>query len=157
MGVNEPLYRGNLSSRLTYRDLTLTLSFAYHWGGKLYNQTLIDKVEVSTSVIANQNVDSRVLNERWSTPGDNTFFKGFDNTSETHATSRFVMNDRTFELQTVSLQYRWNSDFFKKANIQSVILGVNMSDVFYLSSVKRERGISYPFARTIGATLSLIF
>lgn len=35
--------------------------------------------------------------------------------------------------------------------------GINMSDVFYLSSVKRERGTSYPFARRVGMTVSLLF
>ena len=76
---------------------------------------------------------------------------------KTHATSRFVMNDRVFELQTATLQYKWESDFLKKANIQNMTFGINMSDVFYLSSVKRERGTSYPFARRVGMTVSLLF
>lgn len=34
---------------------------------------------------------------------------------------------------------------------------LNMSDLFILSSVKRERGTSYPFARNVGLNISLLF
>ena len=127
-----------------------------HWGGKLYNETLIDKVEVLRSSVGERNLDKRVLEDRWSEAGDLVFFKKISNV-KTHATSRFVMNDRVFELQTATLQYKWESDFLKKANIQNMTFGINMSDVFYLSSVKRERGTSYPFARRVGMTVSLLF
>jgi len=156
-GISDPLYRGNLSSMLRYKNFTLNLVFGYHWGGQVYNQTLIDKVEVKINTIGQQNVDRRVLNERWSKPGDLTFFKGFSNTS-TRATSRFVMDDNVFELQSASLQYRVEkTSLMKKYNLQSAIIGINTSDLWYFSSVKRERGISYPFARRIGVSLSIMF
>ena len=156
-GVKEPLYRGSMNSLLTYKNFILNLSFGFHWGGRLYNQTLLDKVEVTISTISLQNVDRRVWEKRWTTPGDVTFFKGFSNT-RTRATSRFVMDDNVFELQSASLQYRLDrADFIKKAGLQALTFGINMSDLFYLSSVKRERGISYPFASRIGGTISLTF
>ncbi len=156
LGVNEPTFRGNASTMLMYKNLSLNLSFGFHWGGKLYNETLINKVEVLRSVVGNYNLDKRVLNDRWTEPGDIVFFKKISNV-KTHATSRFVMNDRVFELQTATLQYKWESDFLERAHIQNMTVGVNMSDVFYLSSVKRERGTSYPFARRVGLTVSLLF
>ncbi|MDD2425911.1 MAG: SusC/RagA family TonB-linked outer membrane protein [Bacteroidales bacterium] len=156
-GISEPLYRGNISSMLRYKNLTLNLSFGYNWGGQVYNQTLINKVEVTRSVLGQRNVDKRVLSERWTQPGDLTFFKGFSNTA-TRATSRFVMDDSVFELQSASLQYRIvEGGFLQKNNIQSIIIGLNTSDLFYFSSVKRERGTNYPFARRIGASLSIMF
>jgi len=156
LGVNEPTFRGNASTMFMYKNLSLNLSFGFHWGGKLYNETLIDKVEVLRSSVGERNLDKRVLEDRWSEAGDLVFFKKISNV-KTHATSRFVMNDRVFELQTATLQYKWESDFLKKANIQNMTFGINMSDVFYLSSVKRERGTSYPFARRVGMTVSLLF
>ena len=36
-------------------------------------------------------------------------------------------------------------------------VSANLSDVFYLSSIKRERGLSYPFARRGSLALSLMF
>lgn len=44
-GVSEPKYRGNFSTMFRWRDLSLNLSFAYRFGGQLYNSTLASKVE----------------------------------------------------------------------------------------------------------------
>jgi len=156
-GVSEPLYRGNLISMLRYKDWTLNLSFGYHWGGQVYNQTQIDRVEVAISSLGMKNADRRVLSERWHQPGDVTFFKAFSNTA-TRATSRFVMDDKVLELQSASLQYRLDkASFLKRFNMESMLFNVNMSDLFYFSTIKRERGTNYPFAHRMGATVSLIF
>ncbi len=156
-GVRDPLYNGNISSMLRYKNFTLNLTFGYHWGGQVYNQTLLDKVEITINTLATQNADHRVLSDRWSNPGDITFFKAFSNNT-THATSRFVMDDNVFELQSASLQYKIDeSKFLKKHNIQNITFSMNMSDLFYLSSVKRERGTSYPFARRAGISILVIF
>ena len=40
----------------------------YEFGGEAYNQTLVDKVENAN--IYENNVDKRVLTERWQKPGD---------------------------------------------------------------------------------------
>lgn len=158
LGPSQPLYRGNLNSMLMYKGFTFNISFAYHWGGKTYNSTLRDRVEVSTNTIASKNVDERVLLQRWAQPGDLTFFRNFDDNVSTHATSRYVMDDNVLELRTVSMQYRWNSKWLKKkARLESVVFGVNANDLFYWSSVKYERGTDYPFARNIQGTVTLTF
>lgn len=157
MGSADPVYRGNASSTVMWKNLTFNISFGYHWGGKMYNQTLRDRVEVSTGNIAARNVDKRVLEDRWIKAGDAVFFKGFSS-NVTRASSRYVMDDRLFEIQSIGLQYRWDTMKLRKATgVQSITFGVNMSDVLYLSSVKNERGIEYPFARAIKGTISLLF
>ncbi len=156
MGVNEPLYNGNAGLMFGWKDLTVNLSFGYHWGGKQYNSTLLDKVEVTKETIEKSNVDRRVLADRWMREGDVVFFKGLSNTA-TRATSRFVMKDNVFELQSANVQYKWHAPYLKRMGLQTVTFAVNMSDLFYLSSVKRERGTSFPFARTVGASVSLLF
>jgi hypothetical protein len=67
------------------------------------------------------------------------------------------MDDQVFQLQTASVEYRLETDWLKKARIQNARISLNMSDLFYISSVKRERGLDYPFARRIGASISLTF
>ena len=156
MGVNEPLYNGNAGLMFSWKDLSVNLSFGYHWGGKLYNSTLIDKVEVTKNVIRDGNVDKRVLSARWLHDGDVVFFKGISDVA-TRATSRFVMRDNVFELQSANVQYKWHAPYLQRLGLQTVTFSVNMSDLFYVSSVKRERGTSYPFTRTIGASVSLLF
>lgn len=161
-GNGEPAYRGNLSTMVRWQNLTLNLSFGYHWGGVMYNQTLVDRVELTRENIGRRNVDRRVMTDRWSTPGEYAQFKRIASMEETEdtqtrASTRFVMDDRMFELQSASLQYRMENDWFRSRGISSATLSVNASDLFHLSSVKRERGINYPFARRMGLNLTLVF
>ncbi len=154
-GSTEPKYRGNISSYLSYGNLSLSLSFAYYWGGRQYNNTLMEKVEVTRAGLE-WNVDRRVYEQRWLREGDVRFFKAFSNT-RTRQSSRFVMDDNVFQLQTVNLTYRWRAPFLERAGIELLNLSFNMSDVFYLSSIKRERGTAYPFSRKAGLTLNFQF
>ncbi len=157
LGSAEPLYRGNIGSTVVWKKLTVNCSFSYYWGGYAYNQTLLDKVEVTKSTIQDQNVDSRVLSQRWFNPGDVTFFKGLSNET-THATSRYVMKDKVLSLQSVGVQYRFDTPRLQRAiHCNSLILAVNMNDLLYFSTIKRERGTSYPYARNIQATVKLSF
>lgn len=156
-GQRDPKYRGNFSSIVRWRDLTFNATFTYYWGGQTYNQTLIDRVEVTTDALMDQNVDRRVLADRWMQPGDRTFFKGFSDT-RTRASSRFVMDDNVLELSSASLQYRWHSDWVRKAlKLQSLTFAVNASNLLYFGSVKQERGTAYPYARNIQASVKLLF
>lgn len=157
LGSRDPLYRGNLNTMLMWKGWTLNVSFGYYWGGKVYNQTLIDRVEVTTSKLQTSNVDRRVYSDRWQKPGDVVFFKGFSNTA-TRASSRFVMNDNVFQLQSASLQYRWDNDWVRRyTRAASITFGVNMSDLFHWSSTRIERGIDYPFARNIQGSIKIMF
>lgn len=156
-GVSEPKYRGNLSSLFSWKDLSVNLSFAFQWGGQQYNETLLSKVEVTDATIYKNNVDKRVYKNRWQKAGEIKEFKGYGS-SKTRASSRFVMDDKVFQFQSASVQYRWHSDYLlKKWSIETINIGANMSDIFYISSIKRERGTSYPFARRVALTLSLMF
>uniref|UniRef100_UPI003FF04915 SusC/RagA family TonB-linked outer membrane protein n=1 Tax=Butyricimonas faecalis TaxID=2093856 RepID=UPI003FF04915 len=156
-GVDEPKYRGNISTYFAWKDLSVNLSFAYQWGGQQYNETLLNKVEVTNGEIDKNNVDRRVLKKRWQYIGDVKPYKGYGSV-ETKATSRFVMDDNVFQFQSASVEYRLHSDFLRdKWKVETISIGANMSDIFYISSIKRERGTSYPFARRLALTLSLMF
>ena len=157
LGSKDALYRGNLSSMLMWKGITFNVAFSYYWGGKVYNQTLVDRVEVTIDELKNTNVDSRVFTDRWQKPGDVTFYKGFSN-EKTKASSRFVMPDNVLQLQSVSLQYRWDNEWVRKnLRAQSVTFGVNMSDLFHWSSTRLERGTDYPFARNIQGSIKFLF
>lgn len=157
LGCSEPKFRGNLGTTLIWKKLTLNLSFGYQWGGYTYNETLLSKVEVTSSTIQSQNVDERVLHDRWFKPGDVTFFKALSNDG-TRATSRFFMKDNNFTLQSIGAQYRFDSARIRNMfHCSSIVLALNMNDIFYISTIKRERGTGYPYARNIQASLKLSF
>lgn len=160
IGNTEPKWQGNINSSFNYKGFGLNLSFNYKYGGQVFNQTLVDKVE---NADLRYNVDKRVLEQRWQKPGDIAKYKRLTNSiggAETSPTSRFVMDENTLRLGSLSFSYRMDSSntrFLKKGVISSLKWGLNMEDVFYLSTVKQERGLSYPFARQFALSLNVVF
>ncbi len=154
-GVSDPKIQGNFSSMFRYKTFSANISFGYRFGGQLYNQTLINKVENANY---NYNVDSRVYENRWQKPGDQSPFKGLMVTTATQMTSRFVQDEKTLNCQNINLQYDLVSESLKrKLNLELLSFSVSMADAFYISSVKRERGLSYPFSRQVSFSISATF
>ena len=157
VGQADPRYRGIANTMFMWKGLTVNVSASFYWGGKRYNSTIIDWVEVGRTTLMAQNVDARALYDRWQKPGDIVPFRKYDDSS-TRATSRFVMDDKVFEIQSVGLQYKWDSAWVKKyMRATSVTFGVNMSDLWHFSTIKMERGTSYPFARNIQGSIKFLF
>lgn len=154
-GISEPKIWGNLNTMFRYKDLSLNVIFGYRLGGQMYNSTLIDKVE---NIEPYDNADRRVLYDRWKNPGDKAFFKSVRDLSETKASSRFVMDEKTLECRNVSLTYDWETKWLKNnLGIQYLSLSGYMEDVFRISSVKQERGLNYPFARKFSFSMTVRF
>ena len=154
-GVTDPKIQGNFSSMFRYKTFTANISFGYRFGGQLYNQTLINKVENANY---NYNVDSRVYENRWQNPGDQSAFKGLQVTTATQMTSRFVQDEKTLNCQNIHLQYDLISESLKKKlNFELLSFSLSMADAFYISTVKRERGLSYPFSRQVSFSISATF
>jgi len=150
-----PKLRGNFSTMFRYKDFSLNLSFGYRSGGQIYNSTLRDKVEVNNKLL---NVDARVFTERWKQPGDKAFFKGINEYSMAVATSRFVQDENTFTCQNASLRYDAKAKKWLDAiGAQYLAITASTGELFYLSTVKRERGTGYPYTRQFLLSLSLMF
>ncbi|MES2455937.1 MAG: SusC/RagA family TonB-linked outer membrane protein [Bacteroidota bacterium] len=154
-GLSEPKYRGNFSTLVRYSNLTMNASFGFRFGGQLYNQTLIDKVENADKLM---NVDSRVFYDRWKQPGDQTFFRGINEILPIYASSRFVQDENTFTCQNVNLSYDVsNPKILKRLGMQSLSISGNTGELFYISSVRQERGVGYPFTRQFSLSLFASF
>lgn len=155
-GLKEPKYRGNFSTHVRWKAFTLNMTFDYRFGGQLYNATLVSKVENADK---QYNVDERVFKDRWKEIGDRTFFKGLNNTTSTYATSRFVQDEKTVAFRNLNLSYEFQDNPWLKSHlgIRSLSLSGNASDLFHKSTIKQERGLSYPFARRFSFSLSAWF
>ncbi|MGN7722074.1 SusC/RagA family TonB-linked outer membrane protein [Chitinophaga sp. 22620] len=155
VGQARPKYIGNVSTLFRYKAVTFNASFAYRFGGQLYNQTLIDKIENADRFF---NVDSRVFYDRWKQPGDRTFFRGLNEVTDVYPSSRFVQDEATFLCQNMNLAYdltgqRW----LDRLGLQSLTLTANTGELFYISSIRQERGLDYPFTRQFSMTLFATF
>lgn len=154
-GLSQPKYRGNISTMFRYKDLSMNISFGYRFGGQKYNSTLIDRVENADT---HYNVDRRVYEDRWMKEGDVKFFKGIKELEKTLMSSRFVQNESTFNCQNINITYEMNEKaWMRKVGLQAMRFSADMGDVFYISTVRQERGISYPYALNASFTIALTF
>ena len=159
-GDTEPDLAGTLSTNFTWRGLTFTVAARYQFGGQYYNKTLLDKVENAN---LRYNVDRRAYTDRWAAPGDLVAFKAVTtnvNGQQTKASSRFVMDNNELVLNVINLEYRFESryeKFIKQMGLTSASVGLYMEDLFHLSTIKQERGITYPMSRQVSMSLSLTF
>jgi TonB-linked SusC/RagA family outer membrane protein len=148
VGVSQPKYRGNFSTLFRYGGFTLNASFGYRFGGQIYNQTLIDKIENADRWL---NVDERVFKDRWQKPGDIVAFRGLNETLKINPSSRYVQDESTLICQNLNLSYEvTDRNLLKKMRMKALNVAVNSGEVFYLSTVRQERGLDYPFTRQIG-------
>jgi len=159
-GDTEPKWQGNINTSFNYMGFGINLGFMYRFGGQMYNSTLVSKVE---NADLRYNADRRVLYERWTQPGDVAQYKRLTNSANganTQQTSRFVMNENLFQFSSLSISYRMEKNaypFLQKLRISSMKWSLNVEDIFYLSSIKRERGTDYPFSRQFALSLNLVF
>ncbi|RQO71991.1 SusC/RagA family TonB-linked outer membrane protein [Pedobacter sp. KBW06] len=160
VGDTNPKVTGTLSTGVDYKGFGFNIYMTYRLGADLYNQTLVDRIENANITY---NVDRRIATERWRNPGDRTFFKGIvGNTGNspvaetTLATSRFVQKEYTLEASRLSFTYQFpeRSRWLKKANLSNTRIEFYMATPFRLSSIKRERGLDYPFAQSYTLNLS---
>ncbi|MNJ98282.1 TonB dependent receptor [compost metagenome] len=155
VGVDQPKYRGNFSTLVRYGSFSMNASFGFRFGGKLYNQTLIDKIENADRLV---NVDARVYYDRWKQPGDKTFFRGINETTAVNASTRFVQDETTFTCQNVNLSYDvLNKKILKRLGMRSLSITGNTGELFYISTVPQERGTAYPFTRQFSMSLYASF
>ncbi len=155
VGNTEPTFKGNVGFNFEFNGFSLNAGMLYRFGGQIYNQTLVDKVE---NADLRYNVDRRVFSDRWVKPGDVSRFKNIADRATTRATQRFVEDQDEWQISSVSMFYDLNRlAFFKSKRISRLRLGVNMNDVARVSTVEIERGTSYPFARTVSFSLTAMF
>jgi TonB-linked SusC/RagA family outer membrane protein len=154
-GVSEPKVFGTLNTTFRYKGLYLSAYFTYRAGGQIYNSTLASKVE---NVYPYDNLDRRALYERWKVPGDIAKYKGVNDSDATNATTRFVMDENSFRFQTISIGYDFPDAWVKKyLSVSYLSLRGYMEDILYLSTIKRERGLDYPFSRKFSLSLTFRF
>lgn len=153
-GDATPKYRGTAGFSAEYKGFGLTATLTYLAGGQMYNSTLVDRVEDAD---IQYNVDRRVLTGRWNHVGQVSQYKGFSSASKTLATTRFVQDRNELSLSSVSAYYEFPASLYQRLRMQRLRMAVYLNNVATFSSIKVERGTSYPFARTLSFSLTASF
>jgi hypothetical protein len=154
-GDNQPKFNGNIGFNGEYKCFGFSVTGNYRWGGQYYNQTLVNKVE---NAALQYNVDRRVFTDRWQKAGDIALYKAITDKTITYPTSRFVEDYNLFTLSSVSIYYDFrNFAFVRNSFLDRLKVTAYANDLFVVSSVKTERGTSYPFARTFSLSIQATF
>ena len=157
VGNTEPKFNGSIGFNAAYKQWSLFAAFQYEWGGQEYNQTLVDRVE--NARIQYQNVDLRVLTDRWKQPGDIAQFKDIKNADNvTMPTSRFVQDKAYLRLSALTLSYDFNREWIKKhLGMNMLRLEASTRDFINWNSIRQERGLSYPKSWTVDFSIKAQF
>ena len=155
-GDSNPKVHGTLGFNGEYRGIGLSLLFSYQLGGDYYNQTLVDRVE---NVNIANNVDRRVFSDTWNAAGDVALYKHISSTpTTTYASTRFVQRNNMLDLTSISAYYDFKYwSWLQRAKLERLRLTFYMNDLFHLSTVKAERGLNYPYARSFSFSLTATF
>ncbi|WP_173820215.1 SusC/RagA family TonB-linked outer membrane protein [Niastella vici] len=154
VGDNTPAAYGYFGANVSYKRFLLYTLFYTRFGGKEYNQTLVDRVE---NADPRYNVDSRVLNDRWKKPGDKALYKNIADLGTSFASDRFVQKDNVLELQSVYLSYNFDKPVYSKLGMRNLVLALTVNNPWRWSSMQIERGIEYPFARSFTFSIQTSF
>ena len=156
IGDTAPKGQGSFGYTLSYKQLSMFASFLYTFGGDAYNNTLVSYVE--NADIKNDNVDKRVLLDRWQKPGDITTMKDIrDRNVTTGASSRFVQKNNTLQWSSLTMSYNFRPEQLKKLHLSGLRLSFTMNALFYWSTIRQERGLDYPYSRSFNLTTNIIF
>lgn len=160
VGNSRPLSEGVISNNFTYKGFRLGLYFRYKVGASFMNSALYNKVEnISFSSLQN-NQDKRALYQRWKTPGDIASFRAISITSETPMSSRFIQKENSIVGESLSVSYTFSNkamSWMNKIRLKNLRLTAVANELFRLSNIQLERGISYPFARTVTFNINASF
>ncbi|NML23027.1 SusC/RagA family TonB-linked outer membrane protein [Pseudoflavitalea sp. G-6-1-2] len=158
VGSSRPGVEGVISSSVNFKGFSLGFYFRYILNRGWFNQALYQKVENISYASLAYNQDKRALYDRWKQPGDQTEFKAISATSTTPITSRFIQTENSLSGESVSMGYEFKSGrWLDKAGLSMLSIQLVSNQLFYWSGIQAERGIEYPFARSISASIRASF
>lgn len=158
IGDSSPKLSGSLGLNAGYKGFSLSLACSYKFGGDLYNQTLITRVENVTGI---DNLDRRIL-DAWQQVGDIAPYRvtvlDSRNANYTRPTSRFVQRNNELYISSLNVGYDFQQNsWIRKLALERLKISFYMNELLRVSSVDIERGTSYPFARNFSFSLQATF
>lgn len=157
VGDTQPKLEGLIGTTFYYKGFSVGCYLRYRFGGQIFNSSVFQKVENIGTEEVYLNQDRRALYERWSENNREAYYKGISMVQTTDKSSRFVMDENTLTGESFNLGYEFPVHITRKMRISAMSLQFTMNDIFRASTVKVERGIDYPFARSFQFSLGITF
>lgn len=154
LGSETPKFQGSLTTAFGWKRITVNVALSYTFGGYIYNSTRASKVE---NINPKLNVDRRAFTERWQHAGDVVHYVKWNNPGKFVHSERFVEKKNEVYISAIGVAYEMKPEWVRKIGLNKLRLGVNFTDVGRISTVKYERGTSYPYMKGFNFTISPTF
>lgn len=159
-GDTEPTLSGNFGINAGYKGFTMALTCSYKIGGQIYNSTLVERVE---NIDGKSNLDRRVK-DAWKKIGDVAIYRApqvsasINMINYTKPTSRFIQDNNELYFSNINIGYDvQDRNFLEKLGMERLKITFSTNELLRLTSIKTERGTSYPFARNFSFSLQASF
>jgi hypothetical protein len=145
IGDQQPTANGSVGVNVSYKGFSMNVGFNLRWGGWVHNWTEMNKGENANLAY---NLDRRFIGNSWMKPGDHALYKDKTGNSNapTYPNDMFIHKESVLNCTNINLQYTFADRLLRGTGLRALSLNVSLSDIFYLSNVKRERGTGYPYA-----------
>lgn len=158
VGDTRPKIEGVYGNTFYWKGFSASIYMRYSLGSKSFNSTLYQKVENISAAGLTNNQDRRALYDRWQKPGDIAQFKGIrEYTASNPMTDRFVQKNNYLTIESVRVGYELPYQWMNRIGFQGATISAYMNDIARWSTIKNERGTSYPFARSVTFAVGINF
>lgn len=155
LGDSQPKINGTFNTTVSYGGLSVSVGFNLVWGGVAENYTELNKRE---NLNLTYNVDRQVVKDGWQKIGDNALYKKQGTTvTNTYPCDMFVHKNNIFSCNSINIRYSFPKELTKKLGMEMLSVSTLLSDIFYFSTIHRERGTSYPYSINPNLTISCTF
>ena len=162
IGSMLPALQGVISNTLQIKRFSFSAYLRYSLNQMAINYGLYNYAERINYSRLLYNQDQRAM-RRWFKPGDRAPFASIEsalNSAYYPLSSRFVSKESFLSGESISIGYQLtkaDSKLLEWLHASSLRLTVYMNDIFYLSNVKLERGINYPYQKRLSFSAALGF
>lgn len=161
VGNSRPDIAGVIGTNLNYKNFTFNISLGYSSGAQQMASAVYQKVENIKGADFKYNQDKRALYDRWHKPGDVAKFSATSATANNNEnfpmSSRFLVTEDYISIDAVSVSYDFKGEWLKIVGLTGANMNMYLNNIGRITSFKEERGIDYPFARTITLSIGLRF
>ena len=137
-----PKLSGGLTTAATWKGITLSLSFYYQLGGKMYDTSYAGLMAPGTGSLEFQTFHVDML-RRWQQPGDVTDVPRIDSSNSSNlygSSSRWLISSNMFELTNINLAYSLPQKWMRAVGLKDVRFYASANNVFQIT---KRKGI-YP-------------
>ena len=153
LGDRQPKVNGTIGLFVYWKGFRLNANLQTKLGGMVLNGSELKAENINMAA----NLDRRVLKDVWKNPGDVARYKNQLVERATTANQMFVHRENMLSCGSINVEYRFPQHLVSRIGAKDISVGIDMADLFYLSSIRQERGLAYPFSHNPNFRLTLTF